>query len=76
MMSKSGLHLPLGFKGRYLLQSMGMDLDDSLPLIGSFFEPKDRLDLIKDKTIFENVSLKNKALETLDIIQRATEENF
>lgn len=68
--------LPLGFKGKYLLQSIGMNLNESLPLIGSYFELNDRSDLLKDKSLISNLSKKKKYIEYEDLIQRATLEDF
>ena len=76
LLKSSNSLLPLGFNGKYLLESIGMDLDKNLPLIGSFFEKNDRLLLLKDKTMFENTFFENNITESQDIIERATIDDF
>jgi len=77
ILSKSSTSmLPMGFRGKYFLQSMSMDLDKKLPLIGSFFESEDRAKLLGEQMTFENVSVKEEAIEILDIVQRATRSDF
>jgi asparagine synthase (glutamine-hydrolysing) len=71
--------LPLGFKGRNLLQNFGADLVNSLPLTSPFF---DRSNRVKLNPILKGLSLDAETVKKdlhpihSDLIQRATRMDF
>jgi asparagine synthase (glutamine-hydrolysing) len=68
--------LPIGFQGRYLLQSMGMELKEELPLIGSFFTQEDRIKLLGERMMHVDTSVAEDVTEVLDLVRRATKSDF
>jgi asparagine synthase (glutamine-hydrolysing) len=72
--------LPVGFKGRATLQSLGANFDNGLPLVSSFFDPKTRRKLLskqqdKIEIVAEKVFAK-KVFDTSDFLQRITRMEF
>lgn len=71
--------LPAGFKGRNWVQSLGVDLDNSLPLNASCFDVTTRQRLLKAhkdwRLVAESVR-KNLVPALPDLVQRATRMDF
>jgi len=73
--------LPLGYKGRYFLQSLGSDLNNSLPLFSSFFDKATRRQLMNTATdncwqvVAEEIR-ESRIAEVDDLLQRATRMEF
>ncbi|MEI6334900.1 MAG: asparagine synthase (glutamine-hydrolyzing) [Methylococcaceae bacterium] len=71
--------LPVGFKGRNWLQGLGVDLDNGLPLIASYFDASTRRRLLVAQpdwhTLAEDV-LKGRIPAHPDLLQRATRMDF
>ena len=67
--------LPIGTKGRYLLQSIGVNMNHELPLIGSFFTQKDREKLLEGRMVYSNI-LAEENFDALDLIYQATMSDF
>jgi|SaaInlStandDraft_3_1057020.scaffolds.fasta_scaffold03850_2 asparagine synthase (glutamine-hydrolysing) len=68
--------LPVGFKGRAGLLSLGTNFDSELPLTSAFFDSNTRKKLLsKQKTKVKKV-IKNKAYSTSDFLQRITRAEF
>jgi asparagine synthase (glutamine-hydrolysing) len=70
--------LPIGFKGRNWLQGLGVDLQNNLPLIASYFDKS-----IRNKIILnQNLPLSAESIRqcripiTKDLLQRATRMDF
>jgi asparagine synthase (glutamine-hydrolysing) len=71
--------LPLGFRGRNWLQSLGIDLKDGLPLIASCFDVRGRRELMRDRGEWPLVGEEIRARtipRTRDLLQRATRSDF
>lgn len=71
--------LPIGFKGRIWLQSLGEDFANGLPLIASQFEPITRKKLMSNysdwELIAENIR-KSRIPKESNLLQRATRMDF
>jgi asparagine synthase (glutamine-hydrolysing) len=71
--------LPVGLKGRNYLQGFNMDLDNSLPLLASYFDRKTRSELLKafkkHKNVAEEIRRSSIPLNG-DLLQRATRMDF
>jgi len=73
--------LPLGFTGRYFLQSLGSDLNNSLPLFSSFFDKVTRQRLMGQITdnSWQSVAedIRKSRIPVVDnLLQRATRMEF
>lgn len=71
--------LPVGFKGRVWLQSLGEDLKNSLPLIATQFESSTRKVLMSSQGNWETVAemIREKKIPvTNDLLQRVTRMDF
>ena len=71
--------LPVGFKGRNWLQGLGVDLDNGLPLIASYFDATTRNRLLAAQPNWPFVAesvLKNRVPLHPDLLQRATRMDF
>ncbi|NTV47736.1 MAG: asparagine synthetase B, partial [Chlorobiales bacterium] len=71
--------LPVGLKGRNYLQGLDMDLQHSLPLIASYFDPTTRRKLMRGHSAYalvaEAIRRKRIPLQT-ELLQRATRMDF
>ena len=71
--------LPIGFKGKNWLETLGTDLEKSLPRVGSFFNKRSRQALLPILCDLENTAEKIISqiipLQT-DLLQRATRMDF
>ncbi len=71
--------LPIGFKGKNWLETLGTDLEKSLPLVGSFFNKQSRQALLPILCSLENtaeqIMSQNIPLQT-DLLQRITRMDF
>jgi asparagine synthase (glutamine-hydrolysing) len=71
--------LPVGFKGRNWAQGLGVDLDNGLPLIASYFDATTRRRLLVSKShgplVAESVQ-KSRVPVNTDLLQRATRMDF
>lgn len=71
--------LPVGVKGRNWLQGLGVDLDNGLPLIASYFDTTTRKRLLSAQpgwlSVAESV-LKSRVPVHPDLLQRATRMDF
>jgi asparagine synthase (glutamine-hydrolysing) len=71
--------LPIGFKGRIWLQSLGEDFANGLPLIASQFEPTTRKKLMSNYSDWELVAeyiRKSRIPKESNLLQRATRMDF
>jgi asparagine synthase (glutamine-hydrolysing) len=71
--------LPVGMKGRNWLQRLGVDLDNSLPLIASYFDATTRRYLLTTQPGWPLVAeslLKSRVPLHPDLLQRATRMDF
>ena len=71
--------LPVGLKGRNYLQGLDVDLDSSLPLLSSFFDPTQRRSLLRHHNGHPIVAEFNRASripKQPDLLQRATRMDF
>jgi asparagine synthase (glutamine-hydrolysing) len=72
--------IPIGFRGRNWIQAFGTNFDKDIPLVGSFFDPKTRLELLKKhhhktEIVAEKV-IKDRTFKTFDLLQRITRLDF
>jgi asparagine synthase (glutamine-hydrolysing) len=71
--------LPVGFKGRNYLEGLNIDLENSLPLLASYFDRKTRSELLKafkkHKNVAEEIRRSSVPLNG-DLLQRATRMDF
>ena len=72
--------IPIGFRGRNWIQAFGTNFDKDIPLVGSFFDPKTRFELLKKhhnkiEIVAEKV-IKNRASKAFDFLQRITRSDF
>jgi asparagine synthase (glutamine-hydrolysing) len=74
-----GVLLPLGFKGRNWLQSLGIDLKQGLPLIAQYFDSRARRRLMSHgqewPLVGEAIRARN-VPKIPDLLQRATRSDF
>jgi len=71
--------LPMGFKGRNWLQGLGVDLDNGLPLIASYFDAATRRRLLTAQTNWHaqaEAVLTGRIPVQPDLLQRATRMDF
>lgn len=72
-------YLPLGLKGRNYLQGIDVDLNNSLPLLSSLFDPSYRRRLLagynKHPTVAESIRFSRVPRQS-DLLQRATRMDF
>ena len=71
--------LPVGLKGRNWLQGLGVDLDNGLPLIASYFDATTRCKLMAHQGIWCTVAedvVKNRVPSNPDLLQRVTRMDF
>lgn len=71
--------LPVGVKGRNWLQGLGVDLDNGLPLIASYFDTTTRRRLLATQPGWRLVAefvLKSRVPVHPDLLQRATRMDF
>jgi asparagine synthase (glutamine-hydrolysing) len=74
-----GALLPLGFRGRNWLQSLGIDLKDGLPLIAQYFDTRARRQLMSrpgEWPLVGEVIRARNVPRTPDLLQRATRSDF
>lgn len=73
----AGQLLPVGFKGRVWFQSLGENLETSLPKIASYFDPATRRNLLGVKATLDAENIWNYRIpKNSDLIQRATRMDF
>jgi asparagine synthase (glutamine-hydrolysing) len=77
----AGSMLPMGFRGRNWLQSLGCDLAAGLPLIASFFSPNERLGLVGGAAgaawpLIAESAWRARVPQSHDLLQRATRMEF
>jgi asparagine synthase (glutamine-hydrolysing) len=74
----AGAVLPVGFKGRNWLQSLGCDLNHSLPLIATFFDGQARRNLLGNTTwpLVGESTWSARAPKGDDLLQRVTRMDF
>jgi asparagine synthase (glutamine-hydrolysing) len=71
-------YLPMGFKGKQWLASIGTDFTNALPMVASYFDENQRNQLIKnyfDSDVISNLYTQRTPL-TKDLLQRATRMDF
>ena len=71
--------LPVGFKGRNWLQGLGVDLNNGLPLIASYFDATTRRRLMSAQPSWQaqaDALLKGRVPLQPDLLQRATRMDF
>jgi len=71
--------LPVGFKGRNWLQGLGVDLDNGLPLIASYFDAMTRKRLLAGQPgwpLAAESVFKSRVPANHDLLQRATRMDF
>jgi asparagine synthase (glutamine-hydrolysing) len=70
--------LPVGFKGRNWLQAAGVDLNLSVPLVASYFDYTNRLNLLQGAAlpVEDDGRYSPQNLLGMDLIQRATRVDF
>ncbi|MBF0434248.1 MAG: asparagine synthase (glutamine-hydrolyzing) [Magnetococcales bacterium] len=71
--------LPVGLKGRNWLQGLGVDLDNGLPLIASYFDSTVRRRLLTKqsaRSLVAETVLKSRMPVHSDLLQRATRMDF
>jgi asparagine synthase (glutamine-hydrolysing) len=71
--------LPVGVKGRNWLQGLGVDLNNDLPLIASYFDAATRKRLLASQpgwTLAAESVLKSRVPVHLDLLQRTTRMDF
>lgn len=76
--SSAGVMLPVGFRGRNWLQSLGCDLNHSLPLIATFFDGQARRKLLGDALwpLVGEAIWGARAPKGNDLLQRVTRMDF
>jgi asparagine synthase (glutamine-hydrolysing) len=72
--------IPIGFRGRNWIQAFGTNFDKDIPLVGLFFDPKTRFELLKKhhskiEIVAEKV-IKNRTFKKFDLLQRITRLDF
>ena len=76
VLKKVSSFLPTGFKGKYLLNSIGMNFNNELPLISSYFETQDRKNLLANNKLFNDNYWPEELNQSDNIIQSATRSDF
>lgn len=79
MANLAGAVLPVGFRGRNWLQALDIDLDTSLPVVSSYFDPVLRKKLMSNYAPWQTVGekyLASRVSHVPNIVERATRFDF